>query len=113
MRTPIERAGVPLAYVLHRPTGPQRPDPLAELVEAGGLAIEIVRLRAELRRRLVEVDASRARIVAARDAERRRIERDLHDGAQQRLVSIGLDLRHVQHELGPAAARCSSARCAN
>ena len=103
VRTPIERAGVPLAFVLHRPTGPQRPDPLAELVEAGGLAIEIVRLRAELRRRLVEVDASRARIVAARDAERRRIERDLHDGAQQRLVSIGLDLRHAQHELGPAA----------
>ena len=105
VRTPIERAGVPLAVVLHRPMGPQRPDPLAELVEAGGLAIEIVRLRVELRRRLAEVDASRARIVAARDAERRRIERDLHDGAQQRLVSIGLELRHLQHELGqPAGA---------
>ena len=98
--TPIERAGVPVALVLHRPTGPQRPDPLTTLVEAGGLAIEIARLRVELRRQLAEVEASRARIVAAADAERRRIERDLHDGAQQRLVSIGLALRHAQHELG-------------
>ena len=86
--------------VLHRPTGPQRPDPLVTLVEAGGLAIEIARLRVELRRQLAEVQASRARIVAAGNAERRRIERDLHDGAQQRLVSIGLRLRHAQHELG-------------
>jgi signal transduction histidine kinase len=98
--TPIERAGAPVALVLHRPTGPQRPDPLATLIEAGGLAIEIARLRVELRRHLAEVEASRARIVAAADAERRRIERDLHDGAQQRLVSIGLALRHAQHELG-------------
>jgi signal transduction histidine kinase len=98
--TPIERAGMPVALVLHRATGPQRPDPLTTLVEAGGLAIEIARLRVELRRQLAEVEASRARIVAAADAERRRIERDLHDGAQQRLVSIGLALRHAQHELG-------------
>jgi signal transduction histidine kinase len=100
VRTPIERAGTPLAVVLHHPTGPQRPDPLATLVEAGGLAIEIARLRVELRRHLAEVEASRARIVAAGHAERRRLERDLHDGAQQRLVSIGLELRHAQHELG-------------
>jgi signal transduction histidine kinase len=103
VRTPIERAGMPVALVLHRPTGPSRPDPLATLVEAGGLAIEIARLRVELRRQLAEVEASRARIVAAGNAERRRIERDLHDGAQQRLVSIGLVLRHAQHEPGPAA----------
>ena len=104
VRTPIERAGAPVALVLHRPTGPLRPDPLATLVEAGGLAIEIARLRVELRRQLAEVEASRARIVAAGNAERRRIERDLHDGAQQRLVSIGLELRHAQHQLGPAGA---------
>jgi signal transduction histidine kinase len=103
VRTPIERGGVPLAFVLHRPTGPQRPDPLAELVSAGGLAIEIVRLRTAPGRGLAVVAASRARKVAARDAERRRIERDLHDGAQQRLISIGLELRHIQHESGIAA----------
>jgi signal transduction histidine kinase len=100
VRTPVLRAGAPVAMVLHRPTGPQHPDPLVTLVEAGGLAIEIARLRVELRRQLAEVQASRARIVAAGNAERRRIERDLHDGAQQRLVSIGLRLRHAQHELG-------------
>jgi signal transduction histidine kinase len=100
IRTPVLRAGAPVAMVLHRPTGPQRPDPLVTLVETGGLAIEIARLRVELRRQLAEVQASRARIVAAGNAERRRIERDLHDGAQQRLVSIGLRLRHAQHELG-------------
>jgi signal transduction histidine kinase len=99
-RTLIERGGAPMAMVLHRPTGPQRPDLLRVLVEAGGLAIEIARLHVEVRRQLTEVEASRARIVAAGYAERRRIERDLHDGAQQRLVSIGLELRHVQHQTG-------------
>ncbi|HTU98648.1 MAG TPA: histidine kinase [Solirubrobacteraceae bacterium] len=101
LHTPIQRAGIPVALVVHSATGPRHPDPLTMLVEAGGLAIEIARLRVELRRQLAEVEASRARIVAAADAERRRIERDLHDGAQQRLVSIGLALRHAQHELGP------------
>jgi signal transduction histidine kinase len=50
-----------------------------------------------------ELAASRARIVAASDETRRRLARDLHDGAQQRLVSIGLALRHAQHELSPSA----------
>ena len=59
----------------------------------------MVGLRAELRHQLAEVEASRSRIVEAGDRERRRIERDLHDGAQQRLVSIGLALRHAQHQL--------------
>jgi signal transduction histidine kinase len=63
-------------------------------------AIEITRLHVELRRQLAEVQASRARIVNAGTEERRRLERDLHDGAQQRLVSIGLALRHAQHQLG-------------
>ena len=100
-RTPIERAGAQLGMVLHDAA---RPDLLRRVVEAAGLAIEIARLRTQLRRQLDEVAASRARIVAAGDAERRRIERNLHDGAQQRLVSIGLALRHAQHELGPEAA---------
>jgi signal transduction histidine kinase len=107
-RTPIERAGVPIGVVVHERASPERPDLLPRLVEAGGLAIEIARLRVQLRRQLAEVEASRARIVAAGYAERRRIERDLHDGAQQRLVSIGLAMRHAQHELGdgsPGRAR--------
>ena len=98
---PIERSGRPLGEILHAPFTEEQAVLLRRLVEAGGLAIEIAGLRAELRRQLAEVEASRARIVAAGNAERRRIERDLHDGAQQRLVSIGLELRHVQHRLGP------------
>jgi signal transduction histidine kinase len=98
VRTPIEGAGTRIGHVLHAPQ--ERPDVVPRIVEAAGLAIEIVRLRAALRRQLDEVAASRRRIVAAGDEERRRIERDLHDGAQQRLVAIGLALRHAQHELG-------------
>jgi signal transduction histidine kinase len=107
-RTQIKRAGAPVGMVLHQPASPDEPDLLPRLVEAGGLAIEIARLRVELRRQLAEVEASRARIVAAGYEERRRIERDLHDGTQQRLVSIGLAMRHAQHELGdrsPSRAR--------
>ena len=96
----MERAGIPLAMVIHDPSlAAESPHLLASVVEAAGLAIEIARLRVELRRQLDEVEASRARIVAAGYEERRRIERDLHDGAQQRLVSVGLALRHLQHEL--------------
>jgi signal transduction histidine kinase len=101
-RTPIDRAGTPIGEVLHDASTEERPDLLRKVVETAGLAIEIVRLRAELRRQLDEVAASRRRIVAAGDEERRRIERNLHDGAQQRLVSIGLALRHAQHELRAA-----------
>jgi len=106
---PVQRAGVPLARIVHDPVLDAQPELRANVVEAAGLAIEIARLRVELRRQLDEVSASRARIVAAGDAERRRIERDLHDGAQQRLVSIGLALRHVQHELSPNGNGTSSA----
>jgi signal transduction histidine kinase len=62
---------------------------------AGRLALENARLQAQLRAQLAEVRASRARIVDAGDTERRRIERDLHDGAQQRLVSLLLNLNLV------------------
>jgi signal transduction histidine kinase len=73
---------------------------IVEVLDRAGLAIEIARLQAEVRHQLAEVQESRARIVAAGYDERRRLERDLHDGAQQRLVSIGLALRHAQHEFG-------------
>ena len=102
-RYTVRRAGVALAEVV-RPAGTAEQQALVPgVVDAAGLAIEMARLRVELRRRLDEVEASRARIVAVADEERRRIERDLHDGAQQRLVSIGLALRHAQHQLGSDA----------
>ncbi len=106
-RTPVRRGALSLATVVHDPTLGERPDLLDSVIGAAGLAIEIARLRVEVRRQLAEVEESRARIVTAGYEERRRLERDLHDGAQQRLVSIGLALRHAQAQLpsgSPAAA---------
>ena len=65
------------------------------------LPIEVSRLRLELHRALVDARASRARIVAAVTQERRRLERDLHDGAQQGIVAVGMRLRSVQAQLAP------------
>ena len=61
--------------------------------------LEVERLEAQLRAQLVEVRASRARIVEAGDAERRRVERDLHDGAQQRLLGVRMALRTARTRL--------------
>ena len=102
-RTPVRRGELKLATLVHDPALLDRSSLLDPLILRAGLAIEIARLRVEVRRQLSEVEQSRARIVTATYEERRRLERDLHDGAQQHLVSLGLDLRHLQHELGPAA----------
>jgi len=64
-----------------------------ELSAAARLALEHERLQAAARKQLADLRASRARLVTASDAERRRLERDLHDGAQQRLVSVAISLR--------------------
>ena len=66
------------------------------------LAIDNERLRTMLRTQLEEVRASRARIVEAGDAERRRVERNLHDGAQQRLVALAVSLRTIRSGLDDA-----------
>ena len=80
-----------------------RDDPglVAAAVAAVRLAVENERLQAEVRAQLEDVQASRARIVEAQDTERRRLERDLHDGAQQRLVSLQLSLELLRRQLGP------------
>ena len=70
-----------------------------ELADACALLVEVVRLRLQLRRALSEMEASRARLLRAGYAERLRLERDLHDGAQQRLVSLGMALRLAQRHL--------------
>jgi len=78
-------------------TGPA----VLKAVAAGAASlVEVTRLRAELAGALREVEASRTRLVQAGDAERRRLERDLHDGAQQRLVSLGMAMRLAQRHLG-------------
>jgi signal transduction histidine kinase len=74
-----------------------------ELVEAVGgaatIALENQQLHTQAEERLAEVQASRARIIAAGDAERRRIERNLHDGAQQRLVTLAVQLSLIQRQI--------------
>ena len=69
---------------------------LADAASQTGLALRNVQLTAELHERLRELGASRQRIVAAQDAERRRLERDIHDGAQQHLVALSMKLRTAQ-----------------
>ena len=78
-----------------------------EVASAVRLALENERLHAELRAQLEELRASRARIVEAGDIERRRLERDLHDGAQQRLVTLSLavGLAIAEHGDDPKLAR--------
>lgn len=65
------------------------------------LAIDVSRLRVELRHALDDARASRLRLVEAAAIERRRLERDLHDGAQQQIVAVGMRLRSAQRQLAP------------
>jgi signal transduction histidine kinase len=103
----VERGGITLGQVVWLPPTEEQRALLPGVVAAAALAIEMARLRVELRRRLEDVEASRARLAAVADEERRRLERDLHDGAQQRLVSIGLALRHAQHQIGSDSGEAS------
>jgi signal transduction histidine kinase len=92
--TALESNGKPLAALIHDPAVDEEdPGLVAAAGSAARLALENERLQAEVRASLEEVRASRARILEAADAERRRLERDIHDGAQQRLVALGLALR--------------------
>lgn len=101
--TQIDYGGQRQAVLVHDPAL-REDEGLLEAVEAAArLALQNARLQAEVMAQLEEVRRSRQRIVEAGDAQRRRIERDLHDGAQQRLVSLALSLRILQSELGNAA----------
>src|SRR5215217_3409129 len=82
-----------------------------DITDRKAQAAEVQRLNAELHARLEELAASRARIVSAGDVERRRLERNLHDGAQQRLVALALSLRMALSKLDsePEAARAALA----
>lgn len=105
----ITRDDARIATLLHDPTLLEHRDLLDGVVSAAALSIEIARLRVEVRIQLAEVEASRTRIVEAGYEERRRLERDLHDGAQQRLVSLGVQLRRLQLSLPREASILSPA----
>ena len=99
-RTPIVRGGQQVALLSHRP-GLLTEPALAEVAAAARLVLENERLQAETLSQLEDLHASRRRIVQAGDAARRRLGRDLHDGAQQRLVTLALALRLAAARLGP------------
>ncbi len=97
--TPVGEASQPLAVLIHDPTLDDEPELLVAAGSAARLALDNARLHAEVIAQLAEVRASRSRIIAAADEARRRLERDLHDGAQQRLLAIGLALQLIRTQL--------------
>lgn len=91
--TPVHAEAPTPIYLVHDPGLAANPGLVRAVAAATGLAMDNRRLSDEVERQLEEVRASRARIVEASDAQRARVERDLHDGAQQRLVSLALRIR--------------------
>ena len=96
----VDGSGTPVAALLHDPSLQEHPALLDAVGAAAGLALERARLHAELHARVDELRTTRGRIIEAAQSERRRLERDLHDGAQQRLVTLGLDLGMLERRLG-------------
>jgi signal transduction histidine kinase len=104
--TPVAREGATVAAIIHDAALTATSlDVVRAAAGAAALTLENERLDAELRAKVEELAASRVRIITAADAERRRLERDLHDGAQQRLVGLALKLRLAHSRLvdDPAA----------
>jgi signal transduction histidine kinase len=97
--TLIERNGARLAALLHDPVLDDEPELLQVVGAAASIALENGRLHAELRARLAELRGSRARVIEAGQKERKRLERNLHDGAQQRLIALSLELSLLEKEM--------------
>jgi signal transduction histidine kinase len=98
--TVIDREGVHVAALVHDASLNEEPELLDAVTAAAELALENGRLHAELRARLEELKGSRARIIDAGQKERQKLERNLHDGAQQRLIALSLELRLLEGRLG-------------
>jgi signal transduction histidine kinase len=102
--TVLRHGGDPVAALLHDAALDDDPELVRAVAATARMTIENERLHAEVRAQLEEVRASRARIVEFGDAERRRVERNLHDGAQQRLVNLSLALGIARSQVGSASA---------
>jgi signal transduction histidine kinase len=109
----IQRDGRQIAALVHDAALADEPELLDAVTAATGIALENARLNVELRARLEEVRGSRARVIEAAQTERQRLERNLHDGAQQRLVALSLELDLLEQEVRPdrsARVRFDAAR---
>jgi signal transduction histidine kinase len=97
--TEVERDGIRVGAIIHDAALRDEPDLVRAAAASAALALENERLEAELRARLGELQTSRSRLVEVSMFERRRLERDLHDGAQQRLVALSLQLGLAKRRL--------------
>jgi signal transduction histidine kinase len=97
--TLIERNGRPVAALLHDAALGDERQLLEGVGAAAAISLENARLQAELRARVEELRGSRARVIEAGQKERQRLERNLHDGAQQRLIALSLRLRLLEKQL--------------
>ena len=103
--TLIDRDGSHVAALLHDRALEDEPELLSAVGAAAGIALDNARLQAELAARLEEVKGSRIRVIEAGESERKRLERNLHDGAQQRLIALSLELKRLEKEVGDGPAR--------
>jgi signal transduction histidine kinase len=110
--TAVDRDGGRVAAIIHDASLDTSPELVMAAAAASSLALDNERLKADLQARVEELRLSRLRIMEAGDAARRRIERDLHDGAQQQLVALALDLRMLKARLKDPAIDDLSARLA-
>ena len=101
--TRLTRGGSTVAALIHQPGLLDASGAVDEITDSAKLALDNERLHAERRAQLADLRASRARIVTAADAERRRLERDLHDGAQQLLVALSLSVQLARLRLSADA----------
>jgi signal transduction histidine kinase len=103
--TEVEREGIRVGAIIHDSSLADEPGLVRAVAASAALALENERLEAELRARLDELQSSRARLVEVSMFERRRLERDLHDGAQQRLVALSLQLGLARRSLDAGDGR--------
>lgn len=98
--TAVDYEGARVAAIIHDADLDASTELVQAAAAAASLAIDNERLKADLRARVEELRASRVRLVSASDEARRRLERDLHDGAQQQLVALAVDLRILRRRVG-------------
>ncbi len=105
--TILNRGGEPSAILVHDPAVLEDPGLVAAVGAAVRLALDNEQLEAQVGQQLREVRASRARVAAAADGARQKIERDIHDGTQQRLIGVSMGLQRLREKLDSGSVAAS------